>query len=87
MIVFIKQHRGALALLLITLIASLATGIICNAFGAGRLTSIVSAQMAGALSMLIIGWLFDLCHLKPPMRADGGILGIMLGTIISLIAF
>ena len=79
--------QGNIALLAITLVVTILTAAVCNMLGADRLTTLLTAPMGGILGLLGVGALFEVADLKAPMGPEPGILGIVLGSIASMIIF
>ena len=79
--------RGNIALFIIAVAVTLITGLVCNLCGAERITTVLTAPMGGVLSILLVGALYEIVNQKAPMGPEAGILGVVFGTIISLIIF
>ena len=82
----IKNYRSGLTLLAMTLVISVVTACVCYAFGGDRTTAVVSSAIGGTLSVLTIHVLFVVEMMPQPMSSDWGVLGTIIGTIITMIA-
>ena len=79
--------RANISLFVVALIFTLATGLVCHLCGADRITTVACSAMGGVLSVMAIGLLHEIAGRSLPVGPDAGILGIMAGTAISLLAF
>lgn len=79
--------RGNIALFIIALAVTLITALVCNMCGAERITTVLTAPMGGILSVLLIGALYEIANQKAPMGPEPGILGVIVGTLVSLLIF
>ena len=79
--------KGSIVLFTIALIVTLATALVCNHFDAEKVTIIASSAMAGIVSVMGIGALFESQRLQMPMGPESGFVGIIIGVILNLIIY
>lgn len=79
--------RGNIALFIIALAVTLITALVCNMCGAERITTVLTAPMGGILVVLLVGALYEFVNVKAPMGPEPGILGVIVGTLVSLLIF
>lgn len=79
--------RGNVMLFLIAVAVTLIATAACVWLGADRTTAVMAGPMAGILVVLGIGALYDIAKQKAPMGPEPGILGVVIGTIVSLMVF
>ena len=79
--------KGNIALFLIALAFTVLTGVIVSAFTLEKVNIVAAAPMGGILSMLIIGGLCEIANYKLPVGPDAGILGVVFGTLVTLLIY
>lgn len=79
--------KANISLFVVALVITVATGLVCHLCGADRITTIACSTLGGVLSVMGIGALFEIEKMTMPVGPDAGILGIVAGTLISLIVF
>lgn len=79
--------KGNVMLFLIAVAVTMLTAVACVWLGADRTTAVMAGPMAGILAVLGIGALYDITKQQAPMGPEPGILGVVIGTIVSLMVF
>ena len=79
--------RGNIALFVIAFAVTLIAAIIVDLCGADRLSTVLTAPACGILSILLIGGLYEITGQKAPMGPDPGILGVVIGTLVTMIIY
>lgn len=79
--------KGNVALFAIALVITVLAGIITAAFTEEKVNIVAISAMGGVLSMLIIGGLCEIANYKLPVGPDAGILGVVVGTLLTLLIY
>lgn len=79
--------KGNISLFAAAFIFTMLTAVLCNIFGAERLTTVFCAPMGGTLSILGIGALCEIEDLQLPVGPGAGILGVVIGALLTIIIF
>ena len=81
----IKENQGGLVLSAIAFLFSLITGVILTLCGSTQTTACFSAQSAGFISIVIVNILLKVCNLRLSVGVEWGVIGTVLGTLITMI--
>ena len=79
--------KANISLFVVAIVFTVVTGLVCHLCGADRVTTIACSPLGGVLSVMGIGLLFEIEKMEMPVGPEAGILGIVAGTIISLLVF
>lgn len=80
-------NKGNISLFTVAFVFTVLTAVVCDLCGAERLTTVFCAPIGGVLSVLGIGALCEIADYRLPVGPGAGILGIVVGAIITLITF
>lgn len=84
---FIKANRGGLVFLAITMAVTLLTALVSGLCGAEYTTLTITAMCAGTSSAVLVSALFKAANLNAPMGNEWGVLGVIVGTVLTMIIY